>query len=214
MYEFIIEANECLNQKIRAFYHTDYVPGNHIYLNDLKNTFGTKTYYGEPIIPINNAAQELEKVLLEDLPQIFQKLQINPLTVCVVPRAKEEKSYEPNQLRFKSTVRAVVKQLNNGFCDGADYIIRHTDTKTTHLFRSPSYAGNGPYPYPGITIDTCTISAMVKGRDILLIDDIYTETVNIDEDVIQALLTNGAKSVAFYAVGKTIWYYQIMRLIF
>ena len=42
------------------------------------------------------------------------------------------------------------------------------------------------------------------GKDILLIDDIYTKTVNIDEDAIQALLDNGARSVFFYAIGKTV----------
>ena len=30
---------------------------------------------------------------------------------------------------------------------------------------------------------------------------IYTKGVDIDEDAIQALLTKGAKSVTFYAVG-------------
>jgi predicted amidophosphoribosyltransferase len=42
------------------------------------------------------------------------------------------------------------------------------------------------------------------GKDILLIDDIYTKTVNIDEDAIQALLSKGAKSVSFYAIGFTV----------
>jgi predicted amidophosphoribosyltransferase len=59
-------------------------------------------------------------------------------------------------------------------------------------------------PYPGITKDTCTISDQVKGKNILLIDDLYTKTVNIDEDAIQALLDKEAKSVTFYSVGKTV----------
>lgn len=42
-----------------------------------------------------------------------------------------------------------------------------------------------------------------KDKDILLIDDIYTKTINIDEDAIQALIESGAKSVTFYAVGRT-----------
>ncbi len=58
-------------------------------------------------------------------------------------------------------------------------------------------------PYPGITRKTCTISPEVTEKDILLIDDIYTSNVYIDEDAIQALLDNGANSVKFYAVGKT-----------
>jgi phosphoribosylpyrophosphate synthetase len=63
---------------------------------------------------------------------------------------------------------------------------------------------DGEKPYPGITKDTCKISDNVRGKDILLIDDLYTKTVNIDEDAIQALLNKGAKSIVFYAVGKTV----------
>jgi hypothetical protein len=37
----------------------------------------------------------------------------------------------------------------------------------------------------------------------LLIDDLYTKSVNIDEDWIQALYEKGAKNVIFYSVGKT-----------
>jgi phosphoribosylpyrophosphate synthetase len=65
------------------------------------------------------------------------------------------------------------------------------------------HGGNGDLPYPGITKNTCTISENVRGKNILLIDDLYTKTVNIDEDAIQALLDKGARSVVFYAVGKT-----------
>ena len=38
---------------------------------------------------------------------------------------------------------------------------------------------------------------------ILLIDDIYTKTVNVDEDCIQALYDAGAARVIFYAVAYT-----------
>ena len=89
------------------------------------------------------------------------------------------------------------------FVDGTDYIVRHTDTRTTHMDKS-GYGGNGNLPYPGITKDTCTISDKIIGKDILLIDDLYTESINIDEDAIQALLDCGAKSVTFYSLGKTI----------
>ena len=39
-------------------------------------------------------------------------------------------------------------------------------------------------PYIGITKDTCTISEKVKGKHILLIDDIYTKnpTLNFESD--------------------------------
>ncbi len=65
-----------------------------------------------------------------------------------------------------------------------------------------SHTNNGCSPYPGITEATCVISSNVKGQNILLVDDIYTPGVNIDEDAINALLNMGALAVTFYAVGK------------
>ena len=53
-------------------------------------------------------------------------------------------------------------------------------------------------------VDYSLTEKQVKGKDILLIDDLYTRSVNIDEDAIQALLDNGANSVTFYSVGKTV----------
>lgn len=202
MNNFTIEANEYLRQNIQAFYHTDYVgylnPGNPDYINELKNTYNN---FSGP--KLNNAVQKLKSVLLEDLPSILRILQFNALTVCIVPRAKT--NYHPNQLLFKSTIRDVVNQLN-GFHDGTDYIIRRTNTKTTHLrANTPNYNNDGAAPYPGIAIETCNISSNVRDKNILLIDDLYTRTVNIDEDAIQALLDKGAHSVTFYAVGRTVY---------
>ena len=142
----------------------------------------------------------MENALLNDLSNIFQLLIFNSLTVCVVPRAKT--NYKENQLLFKLTICKVVNQLKNGFIDGTDYIVRHTNTRTTHLpSNTQNYNNDGDKPYPDITINTCNISNNVSGRNILLIDDLYTRTVNIDEDAIQALLKNGASSVTFYSIG-------------
>lgn len=202
MHEFQIKHNDYLNQDIRAFYHAPYKgykqPENPDYLNTLKNT-----YDSHPELKLNYAVKELKFVLFEDLPQVLERMQLDLLTVCVVPRSKRESTYSQSQLLFQSTVQGVVKEID-GFDDGTDYIVRHTNTKTTH-FRTPppNYNNDGKEPYPGITADTCNISNDVRGRDILLVDDIYTLTVNIDEDAIQSLLDNGAKSVIFYAVGKT-----------
>jgi len=129
---------------------------------------------------------------------LFQK---NDLTVCIVPRAKAENTYKENQLLFKKVVQYIISELK--FKDGSNYIVRHTNTRTTHRDRA-GYGGDGDRPYPGITKKTCRISKEVNGKNILLIDDLYTKTINIDEDAIQALLDYGAKSVIFYAVGKTV----------
>lgn len=92
-----------------------------------------------------------------------------------------------------------VERLN-----GLDDIERKINTKTTHFHKKPEYGGDGEYPYPGITNDTCEISQNVRNKNILLIDDIYTKTININEDCIQALLDKGAKSVILYTVAKNV----------
>lgn len=195
-----------ISKPINAFYHSDYQGGNterretigtvENIITTLKNQFQDKS----PNI-LNQAGKNLFEILKKDLPQILQTTKKSNLTICVIPRAKALTHYAKNQLIFKNAVTQIANKMN-GFSDGTDYIIRHTDTRTTHLDRS-GYGGDGDLPYPGITKKTCTISDDVKGKDILLIDDLYTETVNIDEDAIQALLDNGANSVVFYSLGKT-----------
>lgn len=200
MNKFLIASDgEYLDRNIEGFYHVLYTGyknlGNPDYLNDLKNTFDNFS-----TDKLNKAAQELVNVLKTDLSNFDKNL-----TICIVPRSKSESTYSHNQLLFKKVVQHLIKEL--GFQDGSNYIVRHADTKTTHLAhtsRGAQYAGNGDMPYPGITKNTCNISSEVKGKDILLIDDIYTSHVYIDEDAIQALLDNGANTVEFYAVGKTI----------
>jgi hypothetical protein len=205
MNKFIIEPNLYLRKSITAFYHSDYYGGGNWkspgtienMICTLKNDITT---YPDSVL--QEAVNKLFNILRTDLPQIQKETGIYNLTVCVVPRAKAENKYRADQLLFKKTVGHVVNQFE-GFLNGTNFIIRHTDTQTTHLRHGISGGGNGPAPYPGITKDTCTISRGVIGQDILLIDDLYTKSVNIDEDAIQALLDKGANSVIFYSVGKT-----------
>lgn len=149
----------------------------------------------------------LKKILLSALPEVAAKELRSPLLVCVVPRAKRDCCYEKHQLYFRQVVADVVSELGHAFVDGTKYIVRITDTRTTHL-RYTNFThlppADGVAPYPGITKDTCKISDDVKGKNVLLIDDVYTEGVNIDEDACQALLDKGADRVTFYAVAKTV----------
>jgi hypothetical protein len=205
MNSFTIHANEYLSKNIQAYYHQDYtsfgVTGNPDFINHLKNQFGdTNTSI------LQNVVKELEKVLSEDLPKIKAIYTNINLTICVIPRAKIESTYLQNQKLFKNVISSAVDKLN-GYTNGTNYIIRQNNTRTTHMNKS-NYGGDGDMPYPGITKNTCRISDETKGKDILLIDDIYTKTVNIDEDAIQALLEKGAKSVVFYSVGKTVSRYK------
>lgn len=200
MNEFVISSDgKYLYRNIQGIYHTNYTGyrnlGNPDYLNNLKNTFNN--FEADKL---NKSVQQLIDVLKIDLSKFDKNL-----TICIVPRSKTESMYSHNQLLFKKVVQYLIEEL--GFQDGSNYIIRHKNTKTTHLAHTPrgaQYAGDGDMPYPGITKNTCNISRDVEGRDILLIDDIYTSHVYIDEDAIQALLDNGANTVKFYAVGKTI----------
>lgn len=199
MKKFIITQNEYLYKNIQAYYRYDYTTyrtkGNPDFINHLKNQFGNTH---DSIL--KNAVNELTKVLQEDLPKI-KSLHNTNLTVCVVPRAKAESYYTDKQKLFKRVISNVVDKLS-GFKNGTNYIIRIINTRTTHMNRS-GFGGDGDMPYVGITKATCKISSDVRGKDILLIDDIYTKYVNIDEDAIQTLLDTGAKSVIFYAVAKT-----------
>ncbi|ADE15389.1 amidophosphoribosyltransferase [Nitrosococcus halophilus Nc 4] len=201
MIEFQINANDHLSQDALAFYHVRYTgmgkPANPDYLNHLKNTYNS---FADRKLRV--AVQELTSVLQEDLPKIHARIEFTELHVCVVPRAKAEKAYHKKQQLFRSTVRSVVRRIP-GLIDGTNYLRRHTNTKTTHLRQPiPNYNNDGPEPYPGILEDTCDISPEVRDNHILLIDDIYTPGVNIDEDAIGTLMRSGVSTVTFYAVGK------------
>ena len=196
---------KALKQDIIAFYHNDYQGGGKWRLSGtIENLICT---FKNDITPYTqqtliNAAKRLALILKEDMPEILRLSGKQSLRVCVIPRAKRENSYRKNQLYLRATIQNETKHLA-GFVDGTHDIIRHTDTSTTHLARNGN-GGKGELPYVGITNDTCNISNDVIGQDILLIDDLYTKTVNIDEDCIQALLDKGAKSVIFYSIGKTL----------
>ena len=63
------------------------------------------------------------------------------LTVCVIPRSKSENYYSDDQRLFKKVISNVVDSIN-GLTNGTDYIISHTNTRTTHMNKS-GYGGGG-----------------------------------------------------------------------
>jgi hypothetical protein len=201
--KFTIYSNKYLKQDILAFCHSDYQSGGNWKIEGtIENMIWTLKNDSSPFpLRLPLAKQRFENILSNDLPQILSYTNFSSLTVCVVPRAKKDSYYKNDQLYFRQIINDLVNKLN-GFQNGTDYIKRHTNTKTTHL--RGEEGGDGDLPYVNITKNTCTISKEVQNKYILLIDDIYTKSVNIDEDAIQALLDNGAKSVIFYAIGKTV----------
>lgn len=215
MEQFIIPANycrtktggqaRCLRNNTQAFYNSEYTGGgNWRKAGTIENLICT---FKNDVTPYSdntllNAMSRLKHILSSDLPNVLIQSGLPSLRVCVIPRSKRENYYRPNQLLLRATVQNVALSLD-GFEDGTMDIFRHTDTATTHLARNGS-GGAGEMPYVGITKETCTISDNIINRDILLIDDLYTKSVCIDEDCIQALYDKGAKSVTFYAIGKTV----------
>lgn len=193
-----------LKQNTNAFFHAEYNSGSSWQIpNSIENLIWTLKNDVDPFPErLPKVQQQLSTILRQDLPEILKLIGKNNLTVCVVPRSKAEGHYRANQLLFRMAISNVVDQLPN-FENGTNYIVRHTNTRTTHLDKHGE-GGDGNLPYPGITKDTCTISGQVNSKNILLIDDLYTKSVNIDEDAIQALLDKGANSVTFYSVGKTV----------
>jgi len=196
-----------LFKPIISFYNDDYIPGD----KNRRETFGNVEYIINTLknqfLKIDNyeilqAKNNFIQILKNDLPKILTEIKTTQINVCVVPRSKKENMYSPTQLFFKQSIKEAVMQLS-GLIDGTNYIIRHSNTRTTHLDRS-GYGGDGDMPYPGITKNTCNISDNVKHKDILLIDDLYTEGVNVDEDAIQALFEKGARNVYFYSLGRTV----------
>jgi acetylglutamate synthase len=145
MKAFYIEANQYLKRRVKAFYHTDYLkhknPGNPDYLNVLKNDLRKRSS-----AELQAAVKELDEIMNLD----FQQIQSNvdkELTVCVVPRAKKENYFTPNQQLFRATVQRAAQCT--GFIDGTNYIIRNTNTKTTHLAKT-NIPNDGDMPSPGI----------------------------------------------------------------
>lgn len=215
MEEFIIFAdNNYLKKNTKAYYTLDYYGREYTdgtqFIRDLKNTFNEKWTN-----VLNNAKAKAVSILKQSLSEIIDKENLSFCTVVAVPRAKAYDTYLPQQLYLIDAISIAANSFDN-VIDGTTYIRRHTNTKTTHLPRDTGRktvrgniykgenANDGEEPYPGITLDTCTIDEdKIKGKTIILIDDIYTNGCNVDEDCIQALYEAGADEVIFCSLAKT-----------
>lgn len=208
--QFIIRKNNFLKNDTIGYHNRDYTgygqPNNPDFLNVLKNTFNNTYALG-----LEKAKQEVQNILMVDIPTIMRENKLGKCVCVCIPRAKALNTYTPNQLFFRDAVSNAASQIA-GVIDGSNYIVRRTNTRTTHL---PETTGriattgqvsknDGELPYIGITKETCRINSDgIYNQNIILIDDIYTNGVNIDEDCIQALLDEGAKNVIFYAIAYT-----------
>lgn len=204
---FNIHPNNFLSHCTIAFHRLYYLgygkPQNPDFINTLKNQFGNTSS-----TLLQSACKELFSIVSYDIAHIYTILNCEELAIVTIPRAKSERFYQQSQQLFRSTIQLAIGRLKEkyGFnmIDGTIYLRRHTNTKTTHLSRCGTITNDGDMPYPGITRNTCYVSSDIIGKNILLIDDIYTANVNIDEDAIQSLYDAGAQNVIFYSICKTI----------
>lgn len=216
---FYMTPSGYLSQQVIGYHHQYYLgynqPGNPDFINVLKNTYN-KTGEGA----LEEAKNSVVKILSQDIPQIMRLNRLDQCMCVCIPRAKAEDTYTDKQLFFKRAVSEAadfLRMYGYGVENGSHVFLRHTNTCTTHLSKA-KYQGrkarwgdrtididvnDGNMPYPGITRDTCWIHEQVRGKNVILIDDIYTPGVGIDEDAAQALLEMGAKRVILYTIGFT-----------
>ena len=187
-------------QRVEAFCSTFYrgirKPGNPDYILVLKNQYGDMS-----VDVLMSAKNQLKETLKRDIPKVVSELKLDDVVVCAVPRAKAENEYIPTQKLFREAISEAVQELS--LVDGTKYIVRTITTYTTHMSKVSSYPNEGETPKRGLLKRTCEFDAGIYGRNILLIDDIYTRDIGIDEDAVLTLLEMGAKSVTFYAIGFT-----------
>ena len=202
MRKFTIEANKFLSQNINAYFHCDYMGGGRYKQQGTMeyNIFSLKGEVWRSASDIDTAKSTIRDIIKNDITSIVGLHPDKHFTVCVIPRSKV--FIDPSKKMLLDTIRKALSSLSI-VDSGVEYIQRVKNTYTTHKSCFAG-GGDGPEPYSGITIDTCTILEDVRGKEILLIDDIYTAGVNIDEDAIEALLQKGAKSVTFYSIGRTV----------
>ncbi|MDE6087093.1 MAG: hypothetical protein K2G25_01750 [Oscillospiraceae bacterium] len=193
----------CWRYNYIPFHASDNSVDNKIskYICTLKNT------YNKDSLNLHEAAKEIEKDINEGLGILLPMLaaESQPWVVVAAPRSKAEfyeKKHEKQLYLIKAISNAVSKHRVE---NGAYFIKRDEDTKTTHLMNTKNGDMNttGKAPYPGITRDTCSLHGDVRGKNVILIDDIYTHGVNVDEDCVQFLFDNGARKVVLYTLCKT-----------
>ena len=208
LFRHTIPTNSFLNKSVTAYFHDYYIPtrdggGNFSNLILAIKSNGVET-----------VKLSISKIIAADLDKILESsdgfLKAQPIVVAV-PRSKPDSSWKSSQLQFRPAIfmgleksKYIVEGSEQKWMiDGTRYLIRILETQTTHLAHLNNSENTGPEPYPGITKDTCQLEGDISGKNIILIDDIYTEGKGIDEDCIQFLLDNGANNVILYTLGMT-----------
>ncbi len=122
----------------------------------------------------------------EQIEPLIQKYK--DLVICVMPKSK--KSREPSGIRM---VAKMVCQTH--YIDGTDIIDRPVDREPRHV------DGNRDYLQELASLKI-TDSNLIKGKTVLLLDDIKTQGNSLNAGK-SLLLSQGAKQVIMFALGKT-----------
>lgn len=204
----ILPKNSFLKKEITAYFHDYYITakdGGSEFSNMILSIKSNGT---------DAVKYSISKIISEDLDRILKindiYLRSRPIVIAV-PRSKPDSFWKDCELQFRPAILMGVKKSKYfvkgentpWLIDGINYLTRVLETKTTHLSHSYDPKNCGPEPYPGITKDTCRLNGNIFGKNIILIDDIYTECKGIDEDCIQFLLDYGARNVILYTLGMT-----------
>lgn len=211
---FIIASNEYLKKNTKSYYTYDYYVGGDEdtqFILTLKNNFNE-----EPFTTLDKAHEKAKNVLSKALQEIIENEGMENSLIVSVPRSKSYETYFDSQLFLIKAISEAAQSIAL-VEDGAYSISRKENNRTTHLKKNigrntkqgniykGENANDGSDPYCGITKDTCLIDTnKIRGRNIILVDDIYTEDCNVDEDCIQTLYDVGAEKVVFYAFARTV----------
>lgn len=208
-----LRTNEFLHRAAACYYVLDYLrhghPDNPEFILTLKNTYNNKGRW-----ELERAKQQVRDILVRWTPSVMKSSALSSCTMVCVPRAKRLDTYTEQQLYLLGGVSEAARLLRKyNVSDGTSAIVRVADTKTTHLKDSTPRVtagggrelNTGDAPYPGITEATCSIDdAYIREKNVLLVDDIYTGGVNVDEDCIQALYHAGAANVVLFTLACTV----------
>lgn len=209
--KFPLQINSFLHRPSVCYFVLDYLrygePDNPEFILTLKNTFNEKN-----LAELNRAKQRVRDILIRWTPVVMRDAGLSSCTMVCVPRAKALNTYAEQQLYLLAGVWEAARALPD-VRDGTSAIVRTVSTRTTHLHKpvdrvtasGAREANLGSEPYPGITRETCRFDlSKIRGNYIMLIDDIYTAGVNIDEDCIQALYDMGAAGVVLFTLSRTV----------
>jgi len=210
---FRIENNEFMDKQINAYAHGLYIPYKSSYASDLTRLI--LDIKGSTVCDIDAVKEKASAIIKNDLDLIITSIdkykKSRPIIISMT-RSKPDNFWEEHALQFRVSISMAlknssvkIKKSNEIWAiDGVNYIKRIKETQTTHLAHSKISKNNGPAPYRGITKDTCILNGDINNKYIILIDDIYTPNVCVDEDCIQYLYDNGARDVLLYVLGITI----------